>query len=81
MVGSTLFKKMDLRLREAKPEQADQPFGGIFVYFFGDFKQLPPTFDPALYSIQNSNSLSKEGQFLYQTAVTKGLFFENSFRQ
>ena len=81
MVGSSLLRKMDLRLREAKPEQADQPFGGIFVYFFGDFKQLPPTFDPALYSKQNSNALSKEGQILYETVITKCFFFENSFRQ
>ena len=50
MMGCRLFKKIDKRCRTAKPEFQDLSFGGMFLYLFGDIKQLPPVFDRPLYS-------------------------------
>src|SRR5699024_4389584 len=48
----------DKRCREAKYDPItklhEQPFGGLMVYFFGDFRQLPPVRDVALYSDPNN---------------------------
>ena len=49
MVGCRLLKKIDLRCRTAKPAFQNMSFGGMFVYLFGDIKQLPPVNDRPLY--------------------------------
>ena len=50
MVGLRLLRAIDVRLREAFPERSGRPFGGISVMLFGDFGQLPPVLDAALYA-------------------------------
>ena len=47
-VGSTMFGHIDQRLRELLGN--DLPFGGVAVMLMGDFFQLPPVCDTALYS-------------------------------
>lgn len=48
MVGLRLLKKIHLRLCSASGSSA-QPFGGFYVYMFGDLRQLPPVKDTAIY--------------------------------
>ena len=50
MIGCSLLRKIDLRVRKAIPSRQDEPFGGLFVYFLGDINQLPPVNDRPLYS-------------------------------
>lgn len=41
MIGSDVLHKINLRLQEITGAH-DQPFGGMNVFFCGDFRQLPP---------------------------------------
>ena len=42
MVSTTRLYQIDQRLKQAKPENADLPFGGMSVILMGDYAQLPP---------------------------------------
>jgi hypothetical protein len=55
---------MDRRLRQIFPEHAEDTFGGLLRLLFGDFAQLPPISDIALYSEKASTAgdgVSTEG--------------------
>ena len=62
MIGQSLLSQFSFRCREAaafhRPSLAALPFGGYFVWLFGDFGQLPPVMDLPLYSTASSNSSS-----------------------
>lgn len=45
MDGASMLRKLDLRCKLLKPESSHQPFGDMFIYFFGDLKQFPPVQD------------------------------------
>jgi hypothetical protein len=49
MIGQKIFYYVHKRLQEVFPEQADKPFGGMSIFLLGDWKQLPPVLDTALY--------------------------------
>ena len=40
MVSTVMLHQVDQRLREARPEHANEPFGGISVVMMGDFAQV-----------------------------------------
>lgn len=67
LVGCKMLKLMDLRLRQAFPEKSDQLFGGINMILAGDFKQIPPVGDVALWNNTNDNSSDSvsEGKLLF----------------
>ena len=69
MIGCALMYMIDQRLRQAKPESSHLPFGGMFVYLFGDIMQLPPVHDRAVYSDATTGSyyVSNEGFLAYRT--------------
>ena len=50
MIGTDLFVNIDARLKEARPHQANVPFGGMSIILLGDFQQLPPVVDSPLYN-------------------------------
>uniref|UniRef100_A0A8D9E7N4 ATP-dependent DNA helicase n=1 Tax=Cacopsylla melanoneura TaxID=428564 RepID=A0A8D9E7N4_9HEMI len=80
MLGCSLFKKIDLRCREAKPLKASQPFGGMFLYLLGDIKQLPPVLDRPFYGTGYKGSLHDQGQILYRSIPTC-FTLNSSYRQ
>ena len=53
MVSAIQLYQIDQRLREAKPENADLPFGGIHVVMMGDFVQLPPCNYKSMFEVIN----------------------------
>ena len=53
MVGSSLFKWVDQRLRQIKKDE--RPFGGVSVVLLGDFNQLPPVKDSWIFKEGRSN--------------------------
>lgn len=48
MVGSNTLYQLQKRMADLRPNATD-PFGGLFIYMFGDFRQLPPVLDTPLY--------------------------------
>lgn len=49
MIGLRLLNKIHVRLCEARGDFSE-PFGGYFIYLFGDLRQLPPVRDLPIYS-------------------------------
>ncbi|MBM3938769.1 MAG: hypothetical protein FJ333_08995, partial [Sphingomonadales bacterium] len=45
MIGQEVFWMISERLKEARPQHQDQPFGNLSVVLLGDWKQLPPVVD------------------------------------
>ena len=64
MVGSVTLYQMHKRLCEAKPENADKPFGGVSVILMGDFDQLPPVLLKPMFAKQY-RKCEMEGKNLY----------------
>ena len=59
MVGRRMLALIDMRLRQAFPEKANESFEGRSIIFFGDFRQLPPELDLPMYTnnvSQDTNS-------------------------
>ena len=56
MVGRRMLALIDMRLRQAFPENKDEPFGGRSIIFFSDFGQLPPVLDLPMYT----NDISRD---------------------
>ena len=64
MIGQKAFYMLNERLKEARPHSQDQVFGGVSVVLLGDWKQLPPVGDFALY--HNSGGKWVAGFNLYR---------------
>ena len=80
LIGCSLLKKIDIRLRQAKinPQAS---FGGLFFVLLGDIKQLPPIKDRAFYGVGFNNlPFVEEGQQLYRS-IESAVILPISFRQ
>ena len=49
MVGSTMFSRIDTRLRQIMGR--NRSFGGVSVLMVGDLYQLPPVVDTSIYQL------------------------------
>ena len=78
MIGLRLLHKIHQRLAEAKGN-TNEEFGGFFIYFFGDIRQLPPVKKTAIY-MQPSDDNSYMGARLVQS-IQKKVILETCFRQ
>ena len=79
LLGCSLLKKVDLRLREAK-SKPNVLFGGVFLYLLGDLKQLPPVKDRAFYADGFNTEYAALGQQLFRQ-IDSSIILPNSFRQ
>ena len=53
MIGQKTFYMISERLKEARPQTQDLPFGGVSIILLGDWMQLPPVADAPIYSNAN----------------------------
>ena len=71
MMGLGMLRKIDVRLKEARPNRGDEPFGGMSIMLAGDLNQLPPIGDTPLY--QSARSL-KRNVYTEHSAVGFALY-------
>ena len=73
MIGLGRLAQINARLKETKPEYADQPFGGLTILLAGDLRQLPPIGDLPMFSTCGGDQNQCFGRVLYK------MFDENSY--
>jgi ATP-dependent DNA helicase PIF1 len=56
MVGRRMLALIDKRLRQAFPENRNEPFGGRSIILFRNFGQLPPVLDLPMYTTNTSQA-------------------------
>ncbi len=82
MVSANLLAAISSRMQHAKGQSAlaeDRPFGGVNVMFFGDFGQLRPVNNPALYSHRYiGRPTEQDAQHKSTLAAFKGVFLWRS---
>ena len=88
MIGQYTFYMIDARLRQAKPDKANQPFGGVSIILMGDFAQLGPVRDQPLFMSPDEKSKSGtnpqvlSGYHLFMNHFSKNsLIFDEVMRQ
>ena len=67
--------------KEAKPHQSTKPFGGVSIILMGDFAQLPPVADSALFNDTSKSEYQLKGRKLYKTLFKHSLNLTESMRQ
>lgn len=77
------YGKIESRCKQAMGN--NEPFGGLFVYLFGDIKQLPPVKDRPLYVKRTggrySYSLHDQGQLVFRHYFSKAHILQAAHRQ
>ena len=63
MIGCRLMDKIHQRCCEGKANNSE-PFGGLFIYFFGDLRQLPPVKDTPLFA-ESSVPTAHQGKLVF----------------
>ena len=78
MLGQRTLAWVDKRLRQATGK-LNEPLGGISVMLLGDFAQLPPVGDKAIYASpsQSSSLLTQHGHSIYGLFQTVVMLSEN----
>ena len=80
MVGRRMLRALDDRLRQAKGCM-NKPYGGLSVFFCGDFGQLPPVSDFEMFSMEKKGgTLSAQGMQTWR-ACTHSLELTVNHRQ
>jgi hypothetical protein len=77
MIGQEVFWMISERLKEARPEHHNEPFGALSVVLLGDWRQLPPVCDSPLFSSATTNP---RGYNLYQL-FNEVIIFDEQMRQ
>ena len=83
MVGCFMLWCIDKRLRQARPHQSDQMFGGLTVILAGDLSQLPPVTDKPLFVEENEKGMTDpqiQGRALFHN-FKECFFLTESMRQ
>ena len=66
MMGRKMLGQVDYRLRQAFPRTTDEVLGGCSCILVGDFGQLPPVMDLAVFTARVSSAISDRGRAVYQ---------------
>ena len=80
MIGCNMLSMIDQRLRQITAK-THRSFGGLYVYMFGDIKQLPPVKDKPLFMQELSNMPSSLAGRLLFTTFDKYCVLQESMRQ
>jgi ATP-dependent DNA helicase PIF1 len=80
MVSLTMLEHINQRLREARPHHATKPFGGMSIILMGDFAQLPPVGDKALYADDYLKDSQPNGR-LHYLLIDKCIILDENMRQ
>ena len=81
MVGLGRLSQINARLKQAKPEAADQPFGGVTILLAGDLRQLHPVGDLPFYSKKGGEQVHDHGRFLYKLFDEQTFILRQQMRQ
>ena len=81
MVGLGRLSQIHARLKQAKPEAADQPFGGITILLAGDLRQLHPVGDLPFYSQKGGEQTHEQGRVLYKLFDEQTFILRQQMRQ
>jgi ATP-dependent exoDNAse (exonuclease V) alpha subunit len=87
MVGRRMLGYLDSRLRIAFPEKKDEILGGCSLLMFGDFGQLPPVGDTALFNLTHydetttKNIESNYGRLVYMNGINESITLNRVMRQ
>ena len=81
MVGQYMLYQINRRLQEAKPHKSTTDFAGVSIVLMGDFAQLPPVTDKALFQAKGGTQFQSIGRCLYKDNFNKALTLKESMRQ
>ena len=80
MISLLQLHRIDVRLKEARPWAADEPFGGISLIIMGDFAQLEPVMGKPLFASDKLETYEAHGRNSY-LLFEKALSFKTVVRQ
>ena len=81
MIGLGRLSQIDSRLKEIRPDYADQAFGGLTILLAGDLRQLPPVGDLSIYT-QDGGALNQcLGRVLYRMFDNYSYLLQSQMRQ
>ena len=66
MIRTRMLHQIESRCSDTFSESKEN-FGGLFVYMFGDFRELPPVKVTALYSDQFFEETSSKGELIFDS--------------
>ncbi|KAL7296799.1 hypothetical protein TKK_0010199 [Trichogramma kaykai] len=66
MIGAKTLGEIESRCHELFPFR-DDSFAGLYVFMFGDYKQLSPVKDVALYNNSVSDAMATKGAIVFQS--------------
>ena len=81
MIGCFMLWCIDQRLRQAKPQSAHLPFGGLLVLLCGDMSQLPPVGDKPLYASSGQKTAKQQLGYALYRLFTESYQLKTSMRQ
>ena len=60
LIGTRLLNHIEKRCSEIFPN-VDDHFSDVYVYLFGNYRQLPPIMGPPVYSERFHNTIASQG--------------------
>ena len=81
MIGLGRLAQISSRLKEIRPEYADQDFGGLTILLAGDLRQLPPIGDLSMYSEKGGDPIQCVGRTLYRSFDKNSYSLTSQMRQ
>ena len=67
LIGLRTLYQIESRCREIFANEIDEPFGGIIIYLFGDYNQLTPVGDTAIFSSKKfTDKMQSQGELVFK---------------
>lgn len=81
MVSQEMLFMVDQRLRQFKPQKQTVSFGGVSVILMGDFAQLPPVGQTALFRASGKSPNAASGKLIFDEFVGNVITLDECIRQ